>query len=124
MTDTAEAKLLALIEAASPGPWEVGISTDVEYGPWPCFRLAEIHPADEIEVQATRRLISLAPGLAAAVDLARALRAVQRARLTTDDWQRKCVKQAHGDSHMRCGECFLCLERKALARWDEALEGL
>ena len=47
-----------------------------------------------------------------------ALLAARKARLATDNRQRECVKQAHGDSHMRCGKCFLCLERTALAKFQ------
>ncbi len=47
-------------------------------------------------------------------DAVKALDAARKVRLATDDWQRECVKQAHSGSHMRCGECFLCLERKTI----------
>ena len=53
----------------------------------------------------------------------KALREAQKARLATDDWQRKCVKQAHGDSHIRCGKCFLCLERKAISELCDMMLG-
>ena len=67
--------LRALLEAASPSPWNIGISTDVEYGPWPVMRIAEMRdPTDQREVQANRRLAALAPTLAQLVlDMGEAL---------------------------------------------------
>ncbi len=132
MSDTAEleAELLALIKAATPGRWKVQRGKagpmlltvyDEELQDWRELAKFYIDPLRRDGDRTNARLAALAPGLAAAVELARVLRAARKARLATDDWQRKCVKQAHGDSHMRCGKCFLCLERKALACWDEAL---
>lgn len=42
-----------------------------------------------------------------------ALIAIRAARLATG-WQSSCVKQVHGDLHIKCGECFICLERTAI----------
>ena len=56
--------LSALLEAASPPPWDVGISIDVEYGPWPVMRIAEMRDStDQREVQANRQLAALAHDL-------------------------------------------------------------
>lgn len=55
------------------------------------------------------------PALILAVD---ALEAEKKARLATG-WQSTCDQQVHGDSHIQCGKCFICLERKALAAWEK-----
>jgi hypothetical protein len=50
--------------------------------------------------------------------MAEALEAEKEARLATGR-QSTCDKQVHGDSHIECGKCFICLERKALAALKE-----
>lgn len=53
----------------TPGPWMLGVSTNVEYGPWPCFRLSDMRdPTDAREIEADRRLMEAAPELLAALE--------------------------------------------------------
>ena len=119
--DSAETKLLALIKAAMPGPWVVrhrdvggdaytdemssGLGLEVEGPPEPALRGQYAKSADA-------RLAALAPGLAVAVDLARALRDYEDGEL--------CVcKEGDEDAG-----CMTCVAQKALARWDEVLAEL
>lgn len=47
-----------------------------------------------------------------------ALGAEKGARLATGR-QSTCEKQVHGDSHIQCGKCFICLERTALGAFEK-----
>lgn len=145
--DTAEAKLLALIEAASPGPWSAHNRAErmpgkmADYYRWPVVR----HHPPEFHDKADKpytsnatvvllahnrrpedaRLAALAPGLAAAVDVVRALRG-QGSELEGNWWHLKDCGAAHDWVHSQeVSECDLaCHEaQEALARWDEVLEG-
>ncbi len=49
-----------------------------------------------------------------------ALEADGKERLAVGD-QRTCVQQVHGDSHIQCGTCSMCLEQKVLRDLAEAL---
>lgn len=50
-----------------------------------------------------------------------ALEAPGKERQAAKD-QRTCIQQVQGDSHIQCGTCSLCLERKVLRDLAEALE--
>ncbi len=89
-------KMEAREKAASPRPWQMGVSTNVEYGPWPCYRLADMRDSeDQQEIQANRGLCEDAP------DYSRLLRAAGEAlgELLGD-----CeVMMAHHDACTDCG---------------------
>lgn len=146
MTDTAEAKLLALIGAAVVSRSE----------PWGT-RQPHYEGTDDLVVTTNRgeviatlptcvaRLLALAPGLAAGVGLARALRA-QRDKAKWA-WQFLAAIASDGHNRKHDGRAVALAEcpeapcpswredlqsyqdaiadtEAALARWDEALEGL
>ena len=72
---------------------------------WSDERIGALAPALAAEVLALRKQNALA---------LEALEAVKRYRAERGE-QRGCVGEVHGDAHQRCGICFICLERKALA---------
>ena len=100
-------------------------------------------PDDAVDIEELERLLrtqhthrgsekleALAPRLAARVvadagvkrEAEAALEEAKAYRVERGE-QRECVGEVHGNAHHRCGKCFICLERKALAKLRGATDG-
>ncbi len=125
--DTASALVAKLGEKASPRPWQHHMegSTRVCDGKHATTNGCETL----VQAEILRRPLGEAEANAAYTNLAvnsfglvlEALESAREARLATGR-QSTCSQQVHGDSHIQCGRCFICLERKALATVREAAQ--
>ena len=114
--DEQDAKLLALLKAASPGRWKAQRDNagrmllsvyDDELQDWRELGEFYLHPLRRDADRANARLAALAPGLAVALRLARALRA-----------------KTHNGRQVGATHPTPCDDCKVLADWDRVLKGL